>query len=350
MVGDSVSGQVKDCLRLVARAWDAGEDVHTAAGVTVWRVRGGYNNALYRVDLDGAAYAVKLCVDDQRRRARREYGAMGLLQAAGLDLAPEPLGLDQSGTIVSFPAVVYRWLPGDPLPVSPAGEQLALLLEALQQLHGLRAGEGGGGLPTAWFHWFDFAPYLEELDDMLSRYGSWLAGADPQGAALADRLARLVDGCRVYLLSAGVEIDRDHVPLGLCRVDHNRTNAIWGVDGRLRWVDWEFSGWGDPALDLADMRWHVALDGIGVSGHTWMRAHYRRPAGDPTFEARLALWDRLLATRWPFLALRWLWSREHGPDRPRLTPLAVAPAEMWARFVRLLDRAEWFLNKEGTNA
>jgi len=35
-------------------------------GIIVHRVRGGANNALYRVEVDGRAYACKLCVIDER--------------------------------------------------------------------------------------------------------------------------------------------------------------------------------------------------------------------------------------------------------------------------------------------
>jgi thiamine kinase-like enzyme len=41
-------------------------------------------------------------------------------------------------------------------------------------------------------------------------------------------------------------------------------------------VDWEYAGWGDPALDLADLRWHVVLDAVSEEQHAWLRAQYRR--------------------------------------------------------------------------
>jgi thiamine kinase-like enzyme len=137
-----------------------------------------------------------------------------------------------------------------------------------------------------------------------------------------------------------VDPGRGRFPLRLCHVDPNLANAIWGPDGRLRWVDWEYSGWGDPALDLAELRWHAALAGLDEAQHTWLRDTYRRPDDDPGFDERIAVWDRLLATRWPFLALRWLWSEHNGPDRVRLTRMRVDPAEMRARLVRFIERAE----------
>ncbi|MDY6876204.1 MAG: aminoglycoside phosphotransferase family protein [Chloroflexota bacterium] len=340
--GHHISG-MPDWLRMVAAARAAGADVWTERDVTVRHVTGGANNALYRIETDGRYFACKLCVADERRRTAREYGALRLLQAAGLDVAPRPLWLDESRTIVPFPAVVYRWLIGEHLSPSPAAQQLAALLESYHRIHTLRQCDHDSfGLPDAWFHWFDFAPYLVELDSFLAEYGAWLATTEPDGQYLRDRLAQLVDGCAQALTTASVDPGRECVPLCLCRVDPNLANGVWGQDSRLRWVDWEYSGWGDPALDLAELRWHAALAELSAPQQAWLRENYRRPAGDPGFGERLVVWDRLLATRWPFLILRWLWSEHHGSDRVRLTHPTYDKVEMRARLVRFIKRAEDF--------
>jgi hypothetical protein len=48
--------------------------------------------------------------------------------------------------------------------------------------------------------------------------------------------------------------------------------------------------------------------------------------------------------RWPLLILRALWSRFNGPDRARLTQPIVEPAELRARLVRFIERAERVMN------
>ncbi len=339
--------EMRDWLPMVAAAHAAGTDDWAGDSVTVRRVTGGFNNALYRAEVDGQCYAVKLCVADERRRAAREYGALRLLHAAGLDLAPQPLWLDESCTIFPFPTVVYRWLPGRPLDSPLTSRQLAAFLEGYQHIHALRERDYAQiGLPDAWFHWLDFEPYLAELRDFLNEYETWLATTEPDGRDLRDRLSRLVDDCAETLTTADVDPSRESVPLCLCRVDPNLSNGVWGEDGRLRWVDWEYSGWGDPALDLAELRWHAALAGQREA-QTWLRANYRRPEDDPAFEERLAVWDCLLATRWPFLVLRVLWSVYNGPDRLRLTRPDLDPADLRARLARFVERAERFFENEG---
>ncbi len=329
-------------LSAIAAAYAAGSDTWTEDSVTVRRVAGGFNNALYRVETDGHQYACKLCVVDERRRATREFGALSLLHAAGLEIAPQPLWLDESCTIAPYPAVAYRWLAGEPLGSSLSAPQLAALLDSLQRLHTVQPGDfESSDIPDAVFHWFDFVPYLAELRDFFDEYGPWLAGTDSDGRGLYGRLAQLVDSCTNAILTSEVNPGRESVSLRLCRVDPNLANTVWGGDGRLRWVDWEYSGWGDPALELAELRWHAALVGLSEQQHIWLREGYPRPAGDDAFEERLAVWDRLLATRWPFLILRWLWSEYHGPDRERLTRPAADPAQLRARLVHFIERAEY---------
>ena len=333
--------QIQDWLRLVAEAYAADGTERTSGGVTARRAFGGVNNAMYQIETGGQRYACKLCVADERKRAAREYGVLRLLQAAGLDIAPEPVWLDETCAIVPFPTVIYRWLPGEPLKGKLNAIRLAALGETFGSIHSLGPGDFPGfDLPDAWFHWFDFAPYLAELREFLNTYGSWLAAALPDGGGLRDRLARLVDSCAETLLAARVKVSRDNVPLRLCRVDPSLGNAIWCEDDRLRWIDWEYCGWGDPALDLADLRWHAALTTLGEARHAWLRMNYRRPPDDPAFDERLALWDHLLATRWPFLILRWMWNLHNGPDRMRLSQMEADPAELRARLVRFIERAE----------
>jgi aminoglycoside phosphotransferase (APT) family kinase protein len=334
------AGDAPGWLRLVAAAHAAGAHTWTEDDVTVHRAPGGTNNALYRVEVGGAHYACKLCVVDKRRRAAQEHASLRLLHAAGLDIAPQPLCLDESGAVVPLPVVIYRWLPGAPLSPPLTAGQLAALLDTFQRIHALRPGDFESDLADSWFHWFDFAQYLAELEDFYTSFGPWLATTKPDGQDLRDRMARLVDRCAQVVMASDVNPGREHVALSLCRVDANLANTVWGADGQLRWVDWEYCGWGDPALDLAGPRWHAALVELSAAQQRWLRDNYRRPACDPAFDARLAVWDHIIATRWPFLVLRYLWSQYHGPDRVRLTQTPADPTELRARLARFIERAE----------
>lgn len=328
-------------LTAVAAAHTAHALTWTDQRVTVQRVTGGANNALYCVEFGGERFACKLCVNDERQRARREFDALRVLEATGLDVAPQPLWLDESCAVVSYPTVAYRWTSGSPLGPELTSQQLASLIESLQRIHSVRPGDlVGYELADAWFHWFDFGPYLDELRGFLAKHGPWLIDTERRGRELWARLERLVEACAHAVASSDANPRREHVALRFCRVDPSLANALWCDDGRLRWVDWEYSGWGDPALELADLRWHVSLEALSSAEHAWLRESYRQPPGDPGFEGRLAVWDRLISTRWAFLILRWLWSAHEGPDRERLTQPTGDVVALRARLLRFIERAE----------
>jgi len=302
------------------------------------------NNALYRVELEAGVYACKLCVSDERKRAEREYAAMDLLQQHGVDIAPKPLGIDLTATILPYPAVVYEWCHGQ-VCRSNRNEYLPVMLDSLHSLHTCRPQPADGRrlripLRKAWFHWFERTPYIEELSDFITKYAPWLRRTGDEGQALSRRLERLVQVGAERLSGMQVDLDWGKFPVCLCHVDPNSNNAILGEDGQVRWVDWEYSGWGDPALDLAEYRWHMAYADLSAGQQARFREAYQTPRDDPHFAQRLAFWDCLLAIRWPLLLLRWLWSREHGPDRLRLSTIEAEKTDLWGRLVWLIERAE----------
>lgn len=88
------------------------------------------------------------------------------------------------------------------------------------------------------------------------------------------------------------------------------------------------------------MRWHVAMPGLSQAQHDYLRRSYARPRGDAGFDERLAVWDRVVTTRWAFLILRALWSAHNGPDRLRLSRMPADPAQLRARLIQFIERAE----------
>jgi thiamine kinase-like enzyme len=340
-------GVLQNILRLVSEARAIGSDEYQAGGWRVLRIRGGMNNALYRVDSGEASFACKLCVSDERRRVEREYAALELLHKRSVDIAPKPVGIDRSGSSVIYPAVVYEWVEGSPMNPERNDSHLHILLNSVQSMHACRPERDDRRrlripVQKAWFHWFGRAPYINELNEFMEKYAPWLRRISNEGQALSKRLERLARIAGERLEAMPVALECETLPLCFCHVDPNSNNIILRADGQVRWVDWEYSGWGDPALDLAEYRWHMAYVGLSASQQAWFREAYQIPADDASFYQRLAFWDALLAVRWPLLMLRWLWSREHGPDRMRLTTVEAEKTDLWGRLVWLLERAELF--------
>ncbi len=223
---------------------------------------------------------------------------------------------------------------------------MSAILASIQSFHALAPENSDTvNVRDAWFHWFSFDPYLSELNEFLHEYGEWLVLNDVDGKSLFARLERLVESCIATVSRARVNPSREKIALRLAHVDPNLANAIWTGRERLRWVDWEYSGWGDPALELADLRWHIALEDVTEEQHVWFRKHYQRPRGDDEFEERLSIWDRILVTLWALLIARLLWSTHNGPDRVRLTMPKENSADICARLIRTIKRAERFAER-----
>jgi thiamine kinase-like enzyme len=336
-----------EILRVVNIAHQQDLSEYQEGGWRVQRSQGGMNNALYRVESDGRVYACKLCVMDERKRAEREYAALELLQQRGCDIAPKPVGIDLSGERVPYPVVVYEWCAGSPMNPERNSSHLQFLLNSVQSMHSCRPERTDGRrllipMQKAWFHWFERTPYIEELNDFIEKYAPWLRRISNEGQALSKRLERLVRIGEERLASMRVELGWGAFPVCLCHVDPNSNNAILEADGRVRWIDWEYSGWGDPALDLAEYRWHMAYADLSADQQTWFREAYQPLIEDAKFAQRVVFWDILLAARWPLLMLRWLWSRENGSDRLRLSTIEAEKTDLWGRLVWLIDRAEQF--------
>jgi hypothetical protein len=93
-------------------------------------------------------------------------------------------------------------------------------------------------------------------------------------------------------------------------------------------------------LDIAELRWHAALQPLGIGALKWLRTSYKTNKDDTGFKARMEVWDRILATRWPLIILRALWSNHNGPDRERLSSVETTSKQYFQRLCIYTEMAE----------
>ncbi|MFC1997122.1 phosphotransferase family protein [Chloroflexota bacterium] len=312
----------------------------------IHRVYGGSNNAIYKIESEQGDFACKLFVEDERQRASREYNTLSFIQAVGFDIAPRPIMIDESKTILPYSIVLYRWTNGKPLSHPINKPQLKSFLDSYHQLHSIHPDTTSisFNLTTAWFHWFNFQKYMDEIKHLYSLYTPWLETGLEDGFEIKNQLERIVESLAQALSETKIDPGQENIHLSLVRVDPNPSNAIVSATNHIHWVDWEYSGWGDPCLDLAELRWHEALQALGDKNLRWLREHYRLSFDDANFWVRLKLWDHILATRWPFLILRVLWSKYHGPDRVRLTVLDKSPEHITQRLKATIQKTQYFIS------
>ncbi|MGN6696911.1 MAG: aminoglycoside phosphotransferase family protein, partial [Thermomicrobiales bacterium] len=218
------------------------------ASATDWQdwpiapIGGGANNRLYRASNRQADLAIKFTIRDARDRAGREYQALQALAASGLDIAPRAVLLDRDR--YDLPVVVQTWLAGESISSPPATDaDWQALLAHFAAAHTLTPACVTCALPAAVLTMESAAAGRQRIAEQ----GARLPLVAPP-AALRDVLGRL-ERARFP--------DWPTPPMALTRCDANITNFVRRPGGWAS-VDWEYSGWGDPALDITDLLTHPA--------------------------------------------------------------------------------------------
>lgn len=280
-------------------------------------VAGGANALVYRVTRQPDDYAVKFTARDERDRAGREYAALGALQQAGLHIAPEPIWLDRMQ--YTQPVVVQSWLDGQMLAGPPQSDaEWAALLDHYCAIHSVTpdrttvtltngvlnvsSGEAGKALVREQAARLPREAQPGRMRDLLGRFAGWSPPVWPAP------------------------------PRTLVRVDGNWRNFM-RRGGGLASVDWENSGWGDPAFELSELAVHPAYEGPG-SRWNQLVAGYVQRRDDPTLVLRVATYTTIMLVWWVVRWARYRYEAPLGLDKR----LAGRPADWLAGVERQYDR------------
>ncbi len=262
-------------------------------------IAGGQNNLLYRATCPLGDLSVKFTVRDERDRAGREYGALLALQRAGLSIAPRPILVDR--TSYPQPVVVQTWLEGQVSPTPPTTEaEWESLVHHLAAIHTITPAKTDVRLPEAVIN----ANSAEEGRQIVHQQVACL----PLPARPAS-LRRLIDR-----LEASRFPDWPDPPVALCRIDLNILNFI-RCPGCWASVDWESSGWGDPAFDVANLMAHAAYIEVPTSRWEWVTGLYCNLVEDATASVRIHVYYKVLVTWWVARLARYLHEIPRGLDR-----------------------------------
>jgi aminoglycoside phosphotransferase (APT) family kinase protein len=188
---------------------------------------------------------------DREFDAEREAAILDLLARSEVP-APRLVGADPRGERTDVPAVLMTRLPGRSPPDRPPDLEsflleLATVLEAIHSVDG-RAAEV---VPA-------YRRYHEPRELSVP---SWAEDASVWRRAIA--------------------VAREAPPAGReCFIhrDFHPGNTLWSGGRITGVVDWSYGSWGSPAIDLAHLRWNIALD-FGVRGAEQALAAHRKVRG-----------------------------------------------------------------------
>lgn len=270
----------------------------TWEGWSIEPTGGGANNLLYHARRPGDDLMVKFTIRDERDRAGREYGALLALRRAGLPVAPEPLLLDRDA--YRQPVVVQTYLDGEVTVAPPrSDEEWSRLVEHVLATHSVTPATSDVPLLPA-IH--DASSAAEARQAVLTQVES--IPADARHRAMTSLVERM---------EAATYPEWPPPALALCHDDYNTRNLI-RRPGLWASVDWESSGWGDPAFDVADLIVHPAY--LGVAGGHWHRlvGEYAARSADPGCACRIWVYARILTVYWVSRLARYLYEAPRGLD------------------------------------
>ena len=180
-----------------------------------------------------------------------------------------PLWLDRDR--YTQPVVVQSWLEGTVLATPPAGDdEWQRVLDHYLAIHALTPSASSVALPPAVLNMSSVADGLDRIRQQLAYIPA------PEQPAALHELLRNVEAARLP--------DWPAPRLALCRVDPNTLNFVRRPDDWAS-VDWENSGWGDPAYEIADLIAHPGLcrcadRALGMADRRLLRAVWRSQRGD----------------------------------------------------------------------
>ena len=249
----STAPQTEPVARLLAEAGLRGD--FSCAGLS-----GGANNRVYRIRCDGGDVLLKAYFQhphDTRDRLNTEFSFCRFAWDHGLRYVPRPLASDRTAGLG-----LYEFIAGRQLSPGEIGmwevEQAWEFYCALNRHKLAPAARMLARGSEACFTLDEHLACVERRITSLAAIDSTIPGNVEAAAFVRDQLAPAWLRVKSRFLAQAAEqnlaIDQALPDQDRCLSpsDFGFHNAILGTDGRLRFIDFEYAGWDDPAKMVCD--------------------------------------------------------------------------------------------------
>lgn len=224
------------------------------------RVAGGGNNRLYRLETLNGPLALKAYFHhplEPRDRLRSEFAFVEFCWAQGLRWTPRPVACDAQQRLALYEFVEGRRLAAGQVRARHVRQAMDFFAAVNEHRHAPSA----AGLPPGAEACFTLNDHLQCVERRLHR----LAGVRPESAVDREAAAFVAQSltatwrqvtARVQdrTAAAGLSLDEPLAPDDRCLSpsDFGFHNALADGDDRLRFLDFEYAGWDDPAKLVCD--------------------------------------------------------------------------------------------------
>lgn len=302
------------------------------------------NNLVFRATHSierGDDLAIKFTIRDVRDRAGREFATLTLLERLGLQAAPKALYLNRFETEPNrSPVVIQTWLAGQTISANLLSrEDWQRLIAHLHVIHSATpalAQQARMTLPPVVLTMRNAREGIEAV-----RWQTQQLPADAWPLALHRLMSQLE------------RIDWPSWPepaVCLCRGDNNARNFIKPHRANDDWrsVDWEYSGWGDPAFEMADLMTMPSYLEYDEAHWDWVLAEYQKAGPEQAqsaFARRVQTYRPLMAVWWVARLARMLYEQPRQKDQRLVSFDPNALGEYRERMDLYAQRAEQALSR-----
>lgn len=244
---------------------------------------GGANNRVYRVPRPGGDWVLKCYFQnphDPRDRFGAERAFYEWLRARGIRRTPEPLAWYAERRLGLFTLVPGRKLH----PEEVNTERVQEALDFIAELNASRELPAAQVMPVASEACFSLGEHLACVDRRLARL-QLIPAPEPVDQQASNFIKKELGPTWQHIRAAicgcaaksGSRLDTPlaHATRCLSPSDFGFHNAMLAPDGRLRFFDFEYAGWDDPAKLVCDFfcqpelpapqdQWRGFLDQLGV--------------------------------------------------------------------------------------
>lgn len=313
---------------------------------------GGRNNQVYLVRTSASNWLLKVYfrdAGDPRDRLAAESAFAEFAWSHGVRAMARPIAFDREARLGLYEFIAGRALTPDEVDAD-AVDQAAAFFTAINKHRGDEAALRLPNASEACFSLSDHLACVERRIERLKR-NAW----SPQDAAAAELVERELAPAwqtvrvRVERLTDDLGLSRDEPrdvdERCLSPSDFGFHNALRDADGRLRFIDFEYAGWDDPAKLICDFFCQPA---VPVPPQYFERFAERVVGGFPDRPAIERRVDLLL----PVYRLKWccILLNEFLPDGDRRRSFARAAADVAERKRTQLDKARTMLAASTTES
>ena len=244
--------------------WRAGEGLGRAVGLSgplhLVPLQGGANNRVFRLEGGSGRALLKAYFrhpDDHRDRLGAEFGFSAFAWGQGVRALPRPLAQDREAGIG-----LYEFVEGRrPVPGEVSDGWVGQAIDFFRAVNRARHADDARTLPLASEACLSLGAHVALVEARVRRLRT-IPGTSPIDREasrfvkeeLAETWSRLEARFHHEVAQANICLESELEPAARCLSpsDFGYHNAIVEAGGRLRFIDFEYAGWDDPAKTVCD--------------------------------------------------------------------------------------------------